>query len=161
MPVYLIYLSIFFVLPVLILGWITRKELIKYKKTILWCLVFVYAFGFIWDWLAVQTGVWKYDSAETIGIGLDGIPVEEFIGFYIFGTLFIAFVIVLVRRRLNRVWTNELYRLYPAILYSSIDPDVAQERILFDPAEKCKNHRITHKFCFLDMVVGVLYFFTE
>ncbi len=103
MPVYLIYLSIFFVFPVLILGWITRKELIKYKRTLLWCLIFVYTFGFIWDWIAVQTGVWGYDSAEKIGIGLGGIPIEEFIGFYLFGTLFIAFVIVLVRRRFNRV----------------------------------------------------------
>jgi len=103
MPVYLIYLSIFFVFPVLILGWITGKEIIKYKRTLLWCLVFVYTFGFIWDWLSVKTGVWRYDSSRTIGIWLDGIPIEEFIGFYIFGTLFIAFVVVLVRRRFNRV----------------------------------------------------------
>lgn len=103
MPVYLIFLLIFFAIPVLILGWLGRNELIKYKRTLLWCLVFVYSFGFIWDWLSVKTWVWRYDSSETIGIWLDAVPIEEFIGFYILGTLFIAFVIVLVRRQFNRV----------------------------------------------------------
>lgn len=103
MPVYLIYLLIFFVTPVVLLGWVLKTEIRRYKRTVLWSLLFVYTIGLFWDWLSYRTGVWRYDSAETLGIWLDGIPMEEFIGFYVFGTSLIVGVVVFVLKRARHV----------------------------------------------------------
>jgi lycopene cyclase domain-containing protein len=103
MPVYLIYLLIFFVIPVLVLAWLLREVIGKYQRTIAWSLFFIYTIGFVWDWLCVATGVWRYDSAETLGIWFAGLAVEEFVGFYIFGTLLIVGVVLLFLRKANHV----------------------------------------------------------
>jgi len=103
MPVYLIYLMIFFVTPVLIMSWMLRATVANYKRTILWSLFFIYTVGFLWDWLCVRTGVWRYDSAETLGIGFAGLTAEEFVGFYIFGTLLIDGVVLLFLRKADHV----------------------------------------------------------
>ncbi len=102
MPVYLIYLSVFFALPVILLGWWQRGTFRRYKRTLFWCLFFVYTLGGIWDWLSVRTGVWFYDSAPTLGIWLDGLPMEEFIGFYVFGTLLFFLTVQTFLHWLNR-----------------------------------------------------------
>ncbi len=99
MYVYLTFLLIFFLAPVALLSWFNRHELRAHRRTVLWCLVFVFTLGWLWDWLSVQTGLWWYDSAPTLGLWLDGLPVEEFLGFYLLGTLLIVNVVLLVLRR--------------------------------------------------------------
>ena len=103
MPVYLIYLLVFFVVPVLILGWLLRGTIGQYKRTLLWSLFFTYTVGFFWDWLSYQTGVWRYDSAATLGIWLVGLPLEEFVGFYVFGTFLIVGIVLLFLRKSSHV----------------------------------------------------------
>ncbi len=103
MPVYCVYLITFFVVPVSVIGWILRKDIRRHPRTIFWSLGFVYALGLVWDWVACKTGVWRYNSAETLGLWIDGLPVEEFIGFYIFGTLLIVGVSLLILRRQKHV----------------------------------------------------------
>lgn len=103
MPVYALFLIVFFALPALALGWLLRAELRRYRRTLLWCLAFVYTIGAGWDWLSVRTGVWRYDSAPTLGIWIDGLPIEEFVGFYAFGTLLIAGVALLALGRSDHV----------------------------------------------------------
>ena len=103
MPTYLIYLLIFFVLPVLALAWRLRDLIGKVKRTIAWSLFFIYTLGFAWDWLCVRTGVWRYDSADTLGIWFVGLTVEEFVGFYVFGTLLIVGVVLSCLRKANHV----------------------------------------------------------
>ena len=100
MYVYLIFLLLFFGLPLLVIGWFVRRELRRYRRTVLWCLVFVYTIGWFWDWLSIKTGVWRYDSAETVGFWLGGMPVEEFIGFYVLGSLLIVGVVFSVLKRI-------------------------------------------------------------
>ena len=102
MPIYLIYLAVFFALPAAILWAVYKKEFSKYKKTILWSLFFVFTLGWFWDWMSYKTEVWKYDSAKTAGVWISGIPIEEFIGFYLFGTLLILSVILTVRKYVSR-----------------------------------------------------------
>lgn len=99
MYVYLWFLIFFFALPLAIVGWFGRRRIFRYKRTVSWSLLFVYTLGWLWDWLSYRTGVWRYDSAKTLGVWIDGIPVEEFVGFYLLGTLFIVSVILLVLRR--------------------------------------------------------------
>ncbi|MFC1557014.1 lycopene cyclase domain-containing protein [candidate division KSB1 bacterium] len=103
MYVYLNFLLIFFVVPVIILGFLLRNEIRKYSKTILWCLFFVYTLGLLWDWLSVRTGIWRYDSAPSLGLWIDGLPVEEYIGFYVFGTLFICGTVLNLRKKSTNV----------------------------------------------------------
>lgn len=103
MPVYLIYLLIFFVIPVIGLAWLLRDLIGKYKRTILWSLFFIYTLGLVWDWLCVTTGVWRYDTAPSLGIWLVGLSVEEFVGFYVFGTLLIVGVVLLFLRKAKHV----------------------------------------------------------
>jgi len=92
MPVYALFLLIFFAIPVLLLGWFLRADFRRYRRTVLWCLAFVFTLGGTWDWLAYRTGLWRYDSAKTLGIWIDGLPVEEFLGFYLLGTLLMVSV---------------------------------------------------------------------
>ena len=88
---YLTLLLIFFGIP-LVLMLLFQRRILSYRRTILWALLFVYTIGFFWDWLSVRTGVWRYDSAPTLGLSVRGIPLEESAGFYILGTLFIVAV---------------------------------------------------------------------
>ncbi len=95
---YLLFLLLFFVVPGVPLAWICRKELARYRTTALWSLFFVCTIGAVWDWLSWKTGVWRYDSGRTLGPWLGGLPAEEFIGFYLLGTLLIFVVSVLILR---------------------------------------------------------------
>jgi lycopene cyclase domain-containing protein len=103
MPVYLIYLGVFFALPVLALGVLAREDVRRHPRTILWAVGFVAVLGAPWDWLSCRTGVWRYDSAPTVGIWIDGLPVEEFLGFYVLGTLLIVLVSLVALRRTRHV----------------------------------------------------------
>lgn len=96
MPVYLIYLLVFFVPPVLVLGWLLRDRWKGVKRTVFWSFLFIFTIGFLWDWVSVQTGVWRYDSAATVGIWFLGLPIEEFVGFYVLGTLLLIEVPLLL-----------------------------------------------------------------
>jgi len=102
-PVFAWFLLVFFVVPALALGWVLRVEMARYRRTIVWCLAFVYTIGAGWDWLSVRTGVWRYDSAPTLGVWIAGLPIEELVGFYVFGTLLIVGVALLALGRSRRV----------------------------------------------------------
>lgn len=95
---YLVFLLLFFALPALPLAWFCRKNLVRYRSTALWTLIFVCTVGAIWDWFSWKTGVWRYDSGRTLGPWLWGLPAEEFIGFYFLGTLLIILVSFLFLR---------------------------------------------------------------
>ncbi|MFQ5890203.1 MAG: lycopene cyclase domain-containing protein [Gemmatimonadota bacterium] len=99
MPVYLIFLAVCFALPAALIGWLGRGLLRRYQRPLIWCFLFVFTGGALWDWIAVRTGVWRYDSAPTLGVWIDGLPIEEFLGFYILGTLLIGVVSLVVGRR--------------------------------------------------------------
>ena len=100
---YLEFLLIFFGLPALVLAWRTRREIVKYRRTARWLLVFVYTAGWFWDWLSWRTGLWRYDTAPTLGLWITGLPVEEFVGFYLLGTVFMFLVVLAALRRTRHV----------------------------------------------------------
>jgi lycopene cyclase domain-containing protein len=100
---YLAFLLIFFGLPTLLLAWCLRREIALYWRTALWLLFFVYTAGWFWDWLSWWSGLWRYDTAPTLGLWLAGLPVEEFLGFYVLGTAFMFLVVLSVLRRTRRV----------------------------------------------------------
>jgi lycopene cyclase domain-containing protein len=95
---YLVFLLLFFAVPILPLAWLCWKDLVRYRRTVLWSLVFVCTIGAVWDWLSWKTGVWRYDSGQTLGLWLGGLPIEEFIAFYLLGTLLMVLVSILFLR---------------------------------------------------------------
>lgn len=103
MLVYLVFLSVFFAVPVAVLLLAVGKDLRRIPRTVLWSLAFVATLGLAWDWLSIRTGLWRYDTAPTIGIWLGGLPVEEFGGFYLLGTLLIVGTAVLFLGRTRHV----------------------------------------------------------
>jgi len=99
MPVYLIYLVVFFGIPILLLALFRGSFFRRYRRTFFWCVLMVVSVGGLWDWLSVRTGVWRYDSAPTLGIWFAGLPVEEFVGFYLMApALIFLLVLTLVYR---------------------------------------------------------------
>jgi lycopene cyclase domain-containing protein len=69
----------------------------------LWLLAFVYTAGWFWDWLSWRTGLWRYDTAPTLGLWITGLPVEEFVGFYLLATAFMFLVVLAIFRRTRHV----------------------------------------------------------
>ena len=100
---YLVFLLIFFGAPTLLLAWRLRREIAQYRRTARWLLVFVFTVGWLWDWLSCRTGVWRYDTASTLGLWVAGLPVEELVGFYLLGTAFMFLVVLAVLRRRRHV----------------------------------------------------------
>ena len=95
MPVYLRFLTIFFLFPILLLWLIQSSYLKKYPKTFALTVLFTFLFGVPWDTLSVKTGLWRYNSAPTLGVWFGppagGLPLEE----YLFTLLFPIFVVSL------------------------------------------------------------------
>ena len=100
---YLAFLAVFFVVPLVPLVWLCRRKLVRYRRTAAWSLAFVCFLGGPWDWLSWRTGVWRYDSGRTVGLWIPGLPAEEFVGFYLLGTLLIVTVSLLLLDRGNHV----------------------------------------------------------
>lgn len=91
MPVYLRFLTIFFLLPLLVF-WLTRfPHLKKYPQTFTLAVFLTFLFGVPWDTLSVKTGLWWYNAGPTLGIWLGVLPLEE----YFFTLLFPIFVVSL------------------------------------------------------------------
>ena len=100
---YFAFLALVLAIPLLPLVWLSRKSLVRYRRTVYWSLAFVCTAGALWDLLSWRTGVWRYDSGRTLGPWLAGLPAEEFIGFYLLGTLLIVCVSLLFLSRRRHV----------------------------------------------------------
>lgn len=96
---YLTFLLVFFLAPTLVLGWYVRRDIVRYRRTGVWILFFVYAAGFFWDWLSWRTALWRYDTAPTLGLWIGGLPVEEYVGFYVLSSALMFVVTLVVLRR--------------------------------------------------------------
>lgn len=101
MPVYLAFLLGLVALPAVVIAVAARRSLWQHRRTFAWSLAFVVTAGGAWDWLSWRTGVWRYDTAPTLGIWLSGLPIEEFLGFYVFGTLLIVCTALLALERVG------------------------------------------------------------
>ncbi len=103
MPVYLVFLAVFFLAPVAVLGFVLRDDARRFPRTTLWSLAFVSTVGLVWDWLSARTGLWRYDTAPTLGIWIGDLPAEEFVGFYVLGTLLIVWTAMALFGRTRHV----------------------------------------------------------
>lgn len=99
-PVYLIFLTIFFVFPLAVLWFLFGRLLIRYKKTFILTIIPTFLFGALWDVLSAVSGLWRYDSAPTLRIWFGPLPIEE-IFFTLIFPVFVVSLTVVVKKRLG------------------------------------------------------------
>jgi len=91
---YIILMSIFAVIPSLVLLYIFRNR-INFKNLGI-SLFILFIIGIIWDQLSVRFGIWSFSSDKIIG-NLFGLPIEEYM-FIIFIPLLAIMVYNLVTK---------------------------------------------------------------
>ena len=91
---YIILMTIFAVIPSLVLLFILRKSL--NLKNLGISLFILFIIGVLWDQLSVRLGIWSFSEDKIIG-NLFGIPVEEYI-FFIFVPLLVISVYTFVNK---------------------------------------------------------------
>jgi len=89
---YIILMTIFAVIPSLILLVILRNR-IKLKNLVI-SLFILFIIGVIWDQTSVRLGIWSFSDEKIIG-NLFGIPIEEYI-FFIFVPLLVITLYTLI-----------------------------------------------------------------
>lgn len=101
--VYLDFLILFFAVPVIFLLIVVWRDMLRIKKTLCAMMICTAAFGPACDFLAIRTGLWRYDTGyPALGIEIAAIPLEEFL-FYVLFSLLVAGVWCFMRRIFNEV----------------------------------------------------------
>lgn len=95
-PVYLVFLTVFFLLPIAFLWLLCWRVFTRYKKTFIFTIIPTFLFGVPWDTLSVVTGLWRYDRAPTLGIWFGVLPLEEYF-FTLTFPIFVVSVAILIR----------------------------------------------------------------
>lgn len=92
---YLIWLSCFIGLPLLVLWAWQGRVLLRRGRGLAWVVVGSLAGGWAWDALAVRIGVWTFDPAHLAGWWALGLPLEEWLWIVgvtlLFGSLTVIF----------------------------------------------------------------------
>ena len=91
---YIILMTIFAVIPSLILLYILRNR-INLKNLVI-SLFILFIIGVIWDQISVRMGIWSFSEEKIIG-NLFRIPIEEYI-FFIFVPLLVISVYTLINK---------------------------------------------------------------
>ena len=75
---YLLWLAIFFGIPLIVVLIINNKLLFIYKKIFIKTVIGSLIFSIPWDIISVKTNIW-YFPGNTLGWKIFDLPVEEFI----------------------------------------------------------------------------------
>lgn len=89
MPTYLIWLIIFVILPLSVLGIKYRKILRDYYEVLILCVLGAFTFSTPWDLAAVERGIWYFPEKNMVGVWILGLPIEEYL-FYALVTLLVS-----------------------------------------------------------------------
>ena len=100
MPVYLVFLVLFFVAPLAFFWFFSWQTLLRYKRTFLLTTLTTLLFGVPWDTLSVVSGLWRYDSSPTLGIWFGPLPLEEYFFTLVF-PIFVVTVTIVVREHIK------------------------------------------------------------
>ena len=110
---YITSLSLFIILPTLIIVFKNLKTIVKYKLVILSSFI-VFPSSFLWDYFSIIDNVWYFQNI--LGLWILGLPVEEI--------LFISFLIILVSsttmiiiksKRWYAIWKFHIFIVYSSI----------------------------------------------
>jgi lycopene cyclase domain-containing protein len=92
MYLYIVLLTVFVVVPNIILVYLNRQRL--HVRTLLPALLILFIIAIIWDQISVRLGIWSFSQKESVGSFL-GLPVEEYL-FFIFVPLLSINIYLLV-----------------------------------------------------------------
>jgi lycopene cyclase domain-containing protein len=92
MYLYIVLLTVFVVVPNIILLYVNRRRL--HARMLLVALVILFLIAIIWDQISVRLGIWFFSQKEIVGSFL-GLPVEEYL-FFIFVPLLSINIYLLV-----------------------------------------------------------------
>jgi lycopene cyclase domain-containing protein len=92
MPLYIVLLTLFVVVPNIVLLYLNRQRL--HVRKILLALLILFIIAIIWDQISVRLGIWSFSQDQIVGSFL-GLPVEEYL-FFIFVPLLSINVYLLV-----------------------------------------------------------------
>ena len=92
MYLYIGLLTVFVVVPNIILSYLNRKRL--RPKTVLLSLLCLFVIAIIWDQISVRLGIWSFSQTE-IASSFLGLPIEEYL-FFIFVPLLSINIFLLV-----------------------------------------------------------------
>ena len=94
---YLYWLALFVVLPLLAL-WIWEwSYLIRYKLTLLYCVLLALIFSIPWDIWAVETQIWLFPADTNIGVWIAGLPLEQYL-FMVLVTLLLSTITLILKK---------------------------------------------------------------
>jgi lycopene cyclase domain-containing protein len=94
MYLYIGLLTVFVVIPNIILCYLNRKQL--HLKTLLLSLLILFIIAIIWDQVSVHLGIWSFAQDEIVGSFL-GLPIEEYL-FFIFVPLLSINIYLLIEK---------------------------------------------------------------
>ena len=92
MPLYILLLILFVVVPNIVLLYLNRQRL--YVGKLLLALLILFIIAIIWDQISVRLGIWSFSQDQIVGSFL-GLPIEEYL-FFIFVPLLSINVYLLV-----------------------------------------------------------------
>lgn len=94
------FLLIFLVIPIVVLGFVLRRQLtVGYVRVVGMMALVAFLYATPWDNLIVAQGVWTYDPARVAGIILGWVPLEEYLFFLLQPVLAGLVVLALLTRR--------------------------------------------------------------
>ena len=76
---YLLIILLFGIFPAAVFLWLARNVI--HWKTFFVAEAFIFIVAVISDYIGIQAEVWTYGTGKILGIGLFGIPLEDYIFF--------------------------------------------------------------------------------
>jgi len=90
-------------LPVLFLQWaIGGRVLLRNWRTIVWPAFIVGTYLILTDMVAVAQGIWYFDENLILGFNPGGVPIEEWVFFYLTAVLVAQSLILFLPARYRR-----------------------------------------------------------
>lgn len=99
---YPLWLFLFLVLPLLLLGTFKFKTLAQYKWILLLVAVGCLGISVPWDILSVNDRIWYFSEPHIVGVWLLGLPLEEYFYILFLGVLSSCSTILLWERYRGR-----------------------------------------------------------
>lgn len=96
---YLVWLGLFIGLPLAVLWARWRQALWRQRRALGWTLLGALVGGWLWDGVAIQARVWRYNPAYIAGVWWLGMPLEEWLWVAGVALMFGSLTVVLMARR--------------------------------------------------------------
>ncbi len=98
MYLYILLLTVFVVLPNIVLVYLNRKQI--HARTLVPALLILFVIAIVWDQISVRLGIWTFSQQEIVGTFL-GLPIEEYL-FFIFVPLLSINIFLLIEKTRKR-----------------------------------------------------------